>query len=86
MRSGITAACVAALALVGAVSAGSAQASAGARYGIQDDAWLMYGPGTLGGRVGTLEGLGVGVVRFTLRWDKVAPSKPSNATDPADPA
>jgi hypothetical protein len=86
MRSGFAAVCVAALALLGAVSAGSAHASTGARYGIQDDAWLMYGPGTLTERVATLDGLGAGVVRFTLRWDRVAPSKPSNAADPADPA
>jgi hypothetical protein len=86
MHSRIAAVCVAALALAGAVSAGSAHASVGARYGIQDDAWLMYGPGTLTERVGTLEGLGAGVVRFTLRWDRIAPSKPSNAADPADPA
>jgi hypothetical protein len=55
-----------------------AQASYGAAFGIQDDAWLMYGPGTLPERLTTLENLGVGVVRFTLRWDQVAAQRPAN--------
>ena len=38
----------------------------------------MYGPGTLAQRLTTLENLGVGVVRFTLRWDQVAKQKPAN--------
>jgi hypothetical protein len=63
-----------------------AQASAGARYGIQDDAWLMYGPGTLPERVTTMHNLGVGVVRFTLRWDQIAPREPASPRDPEDAA
>jgi hypothetical protein len=82
MRGGV-AAVVAAVALV---AAGAAQASPGARFGIQDDAWLMDGPGTLEQRLAQLQSLGVGVVRFTLRWDEVAPTQPANATDPTDPA
>jgi hypothetical protein len=76
-----------ALAVVAAlvVLAAPATASVGATYGIQDDAWLMYGPGTLSSRVSTLKGLGAGVVRFTVRWDAVAPSKPANGRDPEDP-
>ena len=70
MFRGVGAAVLAALALV---VAAPAQASHGAAFGIQDDAWLMYGPGTLPERLTTLENLGVGVVRFTLRWDQVAP-------------
>ena len=35
------------LALAACVAASSAQASTGVRYGIQDDAWLEFGPGTL---------------------------------------
>jgi hypothetical protein len=73
----------AALALAFAVPA---EASSGARYGIQDDAWLMYGPGTLPDRVATLQTLGAGVVRFTLRWDQIAPREPASPRDPEDPA
>jgi hypothetical protein len=74
--------------LIGAllVAAAPAGASPTASYGIQDDAWLMYGPGTLSQRVTTLDRLGVGVVRFTLRWDQVAPTKPAQPRDPSDPA
>ncbi|MDX6486218.1 MAG: hypothetical protein QOF43_1371 [Gaiellaceae bacterium] len=79
MRRGVGAGFVVALALLAALPA---QASPGARYGIQDDAWLMFGPGTLPARVTTLEELGVGVVRFTLRFDAVAPSKPATPRDP----
>jgi len=69
--------------LAAAVPAG---ASVGAQYGIQDDAWLMDGPGTLEDRVAILERIGVKLVRVTLRWDEVAPREPSDARDPADPA
>ncbi|HVH52108.1 MAG TPA: hypothetical protein VM690_08170, partial [Gaiellaceae bacterium] len=71
------------VALVLSLQAG---ASPGARFGVQDDAWLMSGAGTPAQRIATLRQLGVGLVRFTLRWDQVAPSKPANARDPADPA
>ncbi len=50
---------------------GTAGASPYVRYGIQDDAWLAYGPGTIDARAATLKGLGVEVVRYTLRWDQV---------------
>ena len=40
-------------------------------YGIQDDAWLRHGPGTLDERLDQLERLGVDVVRFNLRWDTI---------------
>ena len=39
--------------------AAPAQRVSGAKFGIQDDAWLMYGPGTLDERLTTLDGLGV---------------------------
>ena len=84
MRRGVGAALVAVLAAL--VAAASASASVGARFGIQDDAWLMYGPGTLGDRVTTLGNLGTQLVRFTLRWDQVAPTKPADQRDPNDPA
>jgi glycosyl hydrolase family 1 len=83
MRRGVGAAFLAALALLAAVPA---HASSSARFGIQDDAWLEFGPGTLAERVATLDGLGVRVVRFTLRWDAVAPRRPARATNQADPA
>src|SRR5438445_3717877 len=84
MRWGVGAAFVAGLSLVAA--AAPAGASTGARYGVQDDAWLMNGPGTLSARVTRLEGLGVGIVRFTLRWDGVAPTQPADPRDPEDAA
>jgi hypothetical protein len=63
-----------------------AGASPGAQFGIQDDAWLMYGPGTLTERVGTLDRLGTRLVRLTVRWDEVAPTEPAAARSPSDPA
>jgi len=76
------------VAVVVALLAASSEASASThiRYGIQDDAWLEYGPGTLEQRLATIESLGVPLVRFTLRWDQVAPSRPADATSPDDPA
>ena len=83
MLRGAVAAFVTALALLGALPA---QASPGAQYGIQDDAWLMYGPGALSDRLALLDGLGVRVVRFTVRWDQVAPKRPADPRSSADPA
>lgn len=74
---------VATVALLAAVPA---HAAPNARFGIQDDAWLLDGPGTLTQRLATLHALGVGVVRFTLRWDQVAARRPANPRDPEDPA
>jgi hypothetical protein len=48
-----------------------AEASPNVRYGVQDDAWLAAGPGTLDDRIAELRTLGVDVYRFTLRWDQV---------------
>jgi hypothetical protein len=48
-----------------------AEASPGVRFGIQDDAWLQHGPGTLEERLDLLEGLRPDVVRFNLRWDRI---------------
>jgi hypothetical protein len=53
----------------------SADASPNVRFGIQDDAWLAHGSGTLDDRLDRLERLGVDVVRFNLHWDKIEPSK-----------
>jgi hypothetical protein len=66
--------------------AGQAAASSSARFGIQDDAWLRWGPGTLDSRLNTLDSLGVKTVRFTLVWNEIAPQKPASGTDPNDEA
>ncbi len=48
------------LAVVLAVAApGTASASTAIRYGIQDDAWIRFGPGTLAQRLDRLRSLGV---------------------------
>src|SRR5688572_10704176 len=63
---------VLACAFLGAV-APAADASSGVRFGIQDDAWLVHGPGTLDDRLDRLERLGVDLVRFNLHWDRIEP-------------
>ena len=60
----ITLIAVAAIALA---AAAPASASRLIRYGVQDDAWLMHGPGSLEERIDTLDRLGVDLVRFTVR-------------------
>ena len=50
-----------------------ANASPYIRYGVQDDAWLEYGPGTLDDRLDQLDGLGVDVVRVTIDWRATEP-------------
>jgi hypothetical protein len=45
-------------------------ASPSVAYGIQDDAWLRHGPGSLSDRVASLDRLGVEVVRFTIHWNE----------------
>jgi hypothetical protein len=74
---------VAACVLLGPAGAG---ASSRVQYGIQDDAWLLYGPETPAQRIEILQRLGVDTVRMTLRWDYVAPKAPDDARDPDDPA
>ena len=75
---------VSALALL--VAPAVAEASPSIRYGIQDDAWLLAGPGTLDSRLDRLDRLGTQVVRFTIRWDAVAAKKPAQERDNEDPA
>ena len=77
--------CVLALFVV-LVGASSAEAASGAQVGIQDDAWLLNGPGTLESRLDELDRLGVDVVRYTVRWDVVARQRPATARDHRDPA
>src|SRR5262249_55319429 len=60
---------LAALAALAVPAQGSA--SPFVRYGIQDDAWLQYGPGTLDARAGELKELGADIVRVTLDWRQV---------------
>jgi hypothetical protein len=61
--------------LLAAVSGQPAHAEPGVRYGIQDDNWILNGPGRLGERLDTLDRLGVDVVRFTLQWNEVEPAQ-----------
>jgi len=63
-----------------------AHASSGVRFGIQDDAWLASGPGTLESRLDTLDRLGVDVVRYALRWDLIATKRPTQPRWSGDPA
>ena len=59
-------------------------AASGALYGVQDDAWLAHGPGTLEARLDELDRLGVDVVRVTVRWDEIAAERPALARDATD--
>ena len=61
-------------------------ASRDVAFGVADDAWLAHGPGTLESRLRELSKLGVEVVRFTVRWDQVAPQRPQDARDSSDDA
>jgi glycosyl hydrolase family 1 len=56
------------------------------QFGIQDDAWLVDGPGTLQHRLDLLQSLGVTLVRYTVHWDQVAPTRPTRALASNDPA
>jgi hypothetical protein len=51
----------------------AADASPYVRYGLQDDAWLEYGPGTLDDRLDQLDALGVDVMRVTVDWRATEP-------------
>ena len=80
---------VAMLAVGLGVGASTASASWKAQYGVQDDAWLEVGTtkmSSLQERLSMLDQLGVDVVRYTLRWDHVARSRPAEPANPADPA
>jgi Glycosyl hydrolase family 1 len=50
-----------------------ADAAKGVQFGIQDDAWLEFGPGRLSDRVAKLDSLGLDVVRVTLNWHRAEP-------------
>jgi hypothetical protein len=66
-------------ALVALLAPAVASGSPAIRYGIQDDAWIADGPGTLADRLDRLDAIGVQIVRYNLRWDRVAATK--NAYD-----
>jgi Cellulase (glycosyl hydrolase family 5) len=75
------------LALVAALPyAPPASASRSIQYGIQDDAWLLFGSGSLQRRIDLVKNLGVTTVRFSIRWDQVAPTRPVLALASNDPA
>ena len=54
-----------------AAGAPAAGASSAIRFGIQDDAWLTHGGGTLDERLDRLDRLGVDLVRFNLAWNTI---------------
>ena len=56
------------------------------RYGVQDDAWIRSGPGTLGPRLDRLEELGVRLVRLNVRWSDVESRRGSLDWSAYDPA
>ena len=60
------------LAVAACAATSSSHASSSVQYGIQDDTWLEFGPGTLDQRTTTFKRLGVPLVRFTLRWNEIA--------------
>jgi hypothetical protein len=66
------------------VLATPAGASGNVRFGIQDDAWLVHGGGTLDERLDRLEQLGVDVVRFNLHWDKIETARGEYAWEDSD--
>jgi hypothetical protein len=53
----------------------AAAASSNIQYGVQDDAWLQYGPGTLQDRLDQLDSLGVDIVRVTVNWRQTEPKR-----------
>ena len=55
---------------LGVLAAGTS-GSGFVRYGIQDDAWLTHGPGTLAARLDRVDRLGVDLVRFNLHWNRI---------------
>ena len=70
-------------------SAGATASPTGGRsvlYGVNDDAWLVHGPGSLESRLDELDRLGADVVRYTIRWDRVARTRPDSPRQHRDEA
>jgi hypothetical protein len=63
------------IAVAALAAAGSAAASPYVQYGVQDDAWLRYGPGTVDQRAAMLQRLGTDVVRYTFDWRELEPRR-----------
>ena len=80
-----TAVVTASLVLVAAGS-GARSTTRDVAFGVADDAWLAHGPGMLESRLDVLSGLGADVVRFSVRWDRVARKPPTSPRDPDDTA
>jgi len=66
------------------VLAPSSSAAGGVRFGIQDDAWLAHGRGSLESRLERLERLGVDVVRFNLHWNEIELRRGSPSWEASD--
>jgi hypothetical protein len=73
-------------AVVWLVATARADASRYVRFGVQDDAWLLGGPGTFEERLATVEELGADVVRVNLRWNEIAKRRPKQSASDVDPA
>lgn len=73
------------LALAGA-GAGAATSTPRVLYGVNDDAWLVHGSGTLESRLDDLDRLGADIVRYTIRWDRVARVQPRTPREHTDGA
>jgi hypothetical protein len=82
----LVASCAALSAVLAAASPHAALAAPGIQYGLHDDAWLRDGPGAFEDRLAKLDELGVEVVRYNLRWDRIATQRPAVATSDDDPA
>jgi hypothetical protein len=86
IRSSLALAAALCASLVLSASGSGSASSRDVAFGVSDDAWLTHGPGTLASRLDVLAKLGPDVVRFTVRWDRVARSEPADPRDPDDPA
>ncbi len=74
LTTALVASALVASALLG-FTAPTADAAGGIRFGIQDDAWLLHGAGTIDDRLDRLERLGVEVVRYNLHWNRIEPAR-----------
>jgi putative glycosyl hydrolase len=87
LRSSLAVAAVLCVGLVlAAAGSGARSSTRDVAFGVADDAWLAHGPGKLESRLEILSKLGPDVVRFTVRWDHIATTRPASPRDPDDPA
>jgi hypothetical protein len=73
------------LAALALLAPSAASASPYVQYGLQDDAWLENGPGTLDARLDRLQSLGVDLVRITLDWRATEPTRGTYDWSTIDP-